>query len=133
MSRKAAESVPKAIERVRVDLAAWRSRKRGRERIPEKLWVAAAAAARKHGVYKVSRTLGLDYSDLKRRTTEGSGLKPAEEMGEPVFVELDAGPREPGMGCVVQLEKGNGTRMRICVRDAAAVDWCRMKEAFLGG
>jgi hypothetical protein len=32
----------------------------------------------------------------------------------------------------VELEKGNGTRMRIFVRDGATVDWCRMKEAFLG-
>ena len=132
MSKDEGERLPVAIERVRVDLAAWRRRKRGRERIPEKLWRAAAAAARKHSVYKVSRALGLDYSDLKRRMAEGSGGKPAVGMGEPVFVELEAGRTEPGVGCVVQLEKGNGTRMRICVRDAAAVDWCRMKEAFLG-
>jgi hypothetical protein len=33
---------------------------------------------------------------------------------------------------MVELEKGNGTRMRICVRDRATVDWCRLKEAFLG-
>jgi hypothetical protein len=33
---------------------------------------------------------------------------------------------------VIELEKGNGTRMRISVGDAATVDWGRMKEAFLG-
>ena len=36
------------------------------------------------------------------------------------------------IGCIIELEKGNGTRMRICVHDGAAVDWSRMKEAFLG-
>jgi len=39
---------------------------------------------------------------------------------------------DAGLTCVVELEKGNGTRMRICVRDAAGVDWGKLKEAFLG-
>jgi hypothetical protein len=33
---------------------------------------------------------------------------------------------------LVELEKGNGAKLRVCVDDAAAVDWCRVKEAFLG-
>jgi hypothetical protein len=37
-----------------------------------------------------------------------------------------------GLACVVELEKGNGVRMRICVREAVAVDWGKLKEAFLG-
>jgi hypothetical protein len=48
----------------------------------------------------------------------------------PTVVELDSGTGS--VGCIVELEKGNGTRMRICVHDGAAVDWSRMKEAFLG-
>ena len=55
-----------------------------------------------------------------------------------MFVELsdagaDAGQRtDTGLACVVELEKGNGTRMRICVREPAGVDWGKLKEAFLG-
>jgi hypothetical protein len=33
---------------------------------------------------------------------------------------------------VVELEKGNGARLRICVGTAATVDWGQVKEAFLG-
>jgi hypothetical protein len=55
-----------------------------------------------------------------------------------MFVELgnagvDTGEwTDTGLACVVELEKGNGTRMRICVREAVAVDWGKLKEAFLG-
>jgi hypothetical protein len=47
------------------------------------------------------------------------------------FVEVDALKRE-ATRCVVELEKGNGAKLRVCVRDAATVDWCCVKEAFLG-
>jgi hypothetical protein len=50
----------------------------------------------------------------------------------PVFVELDGPAAAEGLACLVELEKGNGTRMRICVRDPVAVDWSKLKEAFLG-
>jgi hypothetical protein len=62
-----------------------------------------------------------------------SGTEEGEDFSERAFVELLGAGVGAGPGCVVELEKGNGTRMRICVGDAAAIDWARMKEAFLGG
>jgi len=61
-----------------------------------------------------------------------------ETSREPVFVEVSSGLGGKGPGtetdlaCVVELEKSNGTRMRIAVREAATVDWAKLKEAFLG-
>ena len=113
----------------------WRGQKRPGERIPEELWGAAVRAARRYGLNRVSRALNLDYYCLKKR----SGLSKEETWGrggsDQVFVELASAASEasdPNAACVVELEKGNGVRMRICVRDAATVDWSRMKEAFLG-
>jgi hypothetical protein len=126
MGERGEETLPAAVEHVRMGLAQWRGRRRRGERIPEELWDAAARAGREYGVCRVSRALGLDYGSLKRRVGDGSG--------DALFVEL-AGPRpgaEAPAGCVVELEKGNGARLRVCVRDAATVDWCRVKEAFLG-
>jgi hypothetical protein len=40
-------------------------------------------------------------------------------------------PREAELGCVVELGKGNGAWMRIGVGTATAVDWGKIKEAFL--
>jgi len=117
---------PAAIERVRSQFEDWRAHKSKRERIPERLWDAAAEAARRHGVHAVSRAVRLEHAALKRRMEAGAGPEAME------FIELGDLPGTEQVGCIVELEKGNGTRMRICVRDGAAVDWSRMKEAFLG-
>jgi hypothetical protein len=55
------------LERAKVGFAAWRQTRRGAERIPDGLWEEAARAARQHGIHRVSRELGLDYNQLKRR------------------------------------------------------------------
>lgn len=125
------ENLPVVIERVRAQFDIWRARKRKGARIPEPLWQAAADAARRHGVYPVSRAVRLEYSHLKRRVSGGRPCR-NDESREPEFIELGGGVVGAGVGCIVELEKGNGTRMRISVRDGAAVDWCRVKEAFLG-
>jgi hypothetical protein len=125
------KQLPVGIERVRAQFESWRARKRKGERIPEPLWQAAAEAARKHGIYPVSHAVRLEYAHLKRRV---SGAAPCRDGAgrEAEFIELEECVPSEGVGCIVELEKGNGTRMRICVGDSAAVDWARMKEAFLG-
>jgi hypothetical protein len=131
MNRKAMRAEPVATS-VRAQFDAWRGQRRRGERIPEELWQAAAGAARAHGVHPVSRALGLDYVQLKQRVGGVVRARPAVEHAPALFVELEGHAAEPAVACVVELEKSNGTRMRICVREAATVDWCRMKEAFLG-
>lgn len=128
------DRVPVGLEQVRAELDTWRGRRRKGDRIPEEVWRRAANAVRQYGLNAVSRALRLDYNHLKRRASGGPAARPAS----PLFVELsdagvDAGQRtDPGLACVVELTKGNGTRMRICVREAVGVDWGKLKEAFLG-
>jgi hypothetical protein len=118
---------PVDLEQIRVDLVAWRGQRRRGERIPAEIWERVAAAVQQHGLKKVSRTLGLDYDRLKRKV--GGGGATSER---PLFVELKRARAETGLSCVVELEKGNGTRLRIHARDGVAVDWGKIKEAFLG-
>jgi hypothetical protein len=131
MNRKARRAET-AVASVRAQFDAWRGQRRRGERIPEELWRAAAGAARAHGVHLVSRALGLDYVQLKQRVGGVVRARPVLERAPALFVELKGPADESAAACVVELEKSNGTRMRICVREAATVDWCRMKEAFLG-
>ncbi len=122
------KQLPVLIERVRSQFEGWRAVKGQRDRIPERLWDAAAEAARRHGVHAVSRAARIEHAALRRRlqaTRHGAGDAPG-------FIELGNAAAAGGIGCVVELEKRNGTRMRICVQDGAAVDWALMKEAFLG-
>ncbi len=132
MGSKKQRELPAELKKVRGELEEWRRLKSKGHRIPEKLWGAAVRAVGRHGLNRVSRALSLDYYHLKKR----SGLSKAKRNARPdsgaVFVELEPARVETGAACVVELEKGNGVRMRICVRDGAGVDWIRMKEAFLG-
>ena len=136
MDTNSGKELPAGLERVRMGLATWREQRRGGERIPNELWGEASRAVRQYGLHRVSKALGLDYNHLKRRSGRCAGASGTSRG--PVFMELtdigtDAEQRTgTGLACVVELQKGNGTRMRICVREAGAVDWGKLKEAFLG-
>jgi hypothetical protein len=132
MGRKKIKEVPAEVKQVRGQLEGWRAQRRRGERIPQPLWEAAARAGGQYGVYQVSQALGLDYVHLKRRVEDRIGCQPVQGVSATGFVEVVGQPAEAGATCVVELEKGNGAKLRVCVRDAATVDWCRLKEAFLG-
>ena len=123
------DTVRDGLKQVRGELDAWRGQRRKGDRIPEAVWRGAAGAVRQYGLNAVSRALRLDYYHLKRHA---AGRQPLRRQASPVFVELDGPQTDAGLACVVELEKGNGARMRICVRDVAGVDWGKLKEAFLG-
>jgi hypothetical protein len=130
MGMEVKQELPAAVEGARVELEAWRADRRRGERIPGRVWHSVVRAASRYGVHQVSRALGLDYVRLKRRVVQATGNGSAVEA---TFVELGGGqPQAESVGCIVELQKGNGTRLRICVRDGVTVDWCRVKEAFLG-
>lgn len=44
----------------------WRKSHKARLPIPERLWAAAAQAAREHGVFRTAKVLHLEYGKLKR-------------------------------------------------------------------
>jgi hypothetical protein len=132
MGTRSQKGLPAELEQVRGQLERWRGQKRNGQRIPEPLWSAAVRAVRHHGVNRVSRALGLDYYHLKRRAGLCKQNAEVTEGTEGLFVELEGPRAERGVSCVVELEKGNGAKLRVCVGDAATVDWCRVKEAFLG-
>jgi hypothetical protein len=55
MRRGSAAAVPKEVEDLQQRLEHWRSTHKRRGRLPEALWVEAAALARQHGVYHAGR------------------------------------------------------------------------------
>jgi hypothetical protein len=123
--------LPKKLEYVRRDFEAWREKRRKGERIPDTLWAGAALAVKECGVSRVSGALGLDYYKLKKR----AGLREEAPGGETetdiTFAELSRPTMNGEAVCVVELEKGNGTRMRICLAEPAVVDWGQLTDAFL--
>lgn len=132
MSNERVDEYLSEMEPVREALAAWRGTPGRGQRIPQAVWEQATVLAKKYGIHPVCTVLKLSYSDLKRHVMAGEGGQRSVAGRQPVFIEVK--PELPGEGraCVIELTKGNATRLRISLPRADSVDWCRIKEAFLG-
>ncbi len=104
-----------ALGGLRRRFASWRQKRLKRSRIPEDLWKAAIKAARKHGVWRTAQRLGVDYYSLKARLKR----KPARarDNGAVEFVELPGKLSSAGPVSVVELQDGDGHRLRVELRD----------------
>jgi len=114
---------------VEAAFAAWRRSKRVREPIPAALWRAAVRQVARHGLSYVGHALRLNVTELKRRLV-AEGERDGARLGSGDFTELRAAP-VPGGGCVVELEKTNGTRLKVSIPVYGGVDWGQLKSAFL--
>lgn len=114
MGRKKSSPLPGRIEALRKRLTAWRrGRKRG-ERIPDALWRKIAEAARSHGVYRISRDLGVNYDTLKKRVAGADLPEPSGRTKKPVFVDLGVTAHNlPIQLPAVELQDRNGNRLTI--------------------
>ena len=114
MSEKPTVTNPAGIEEAQLEFETWRRERRRGARIPENLWTKAMELARQHGVWPTARALHLDYSRLKRRIQNGE-----DEVCDGAFVEV----RQSAMtlcACTIEMEDGQGARMRIEIKGAAA-------------
>ena len=118
MAKRAA--VPMGMRRVHGRFEHWRSSHAGRRPIPGRLWTAAAALAREHGIFKTAKLLRLDYSKLKNMA---ESTEPMARSGIPTpsFVEMVA-PGTAGLSeCLIELEAPRG-KMRIQWKGTTAPD-----------
>ena len=94
-------------------LTAWRATRQPGQRIPGKLWRAAAKLARAYTVNSVANALGLSYADLRRRVQGRTGKAPVAEL--PGFVQLmPPQPLVPAPGpASLELVQPNGARLLV--------------------
>ena len=124
------------LDQVRFAFDRWRRQRGGKGRIPERLWDLATSAARTNGIGLVSRELGLDFTRLKERVAKG-GCEPMAVAPFPGdgFIDLGlvspAAEQQPSTGCLVEIQKENGTLLRVRIGDGAFLDWQWIKDAFL--
>ncbi len=101
----------------------WRRSRRRGTRIPEALWRAAAEAGREHGVSKTSQALRLDYYALKERVElapeKRSTAKPSSEIK---FLEIPLGAPSERPECILELEDGQGARLRVELQGSALAE-----------
>ena len=104
------------LKKAQDQFAAWRKNRKGRDRIPESLWDAAASLADSFSVNELSKALRLNHSSLKARVeTRQNGLLP-EKVYQPAFIEFPP-LNSPTDSTEVSLEiEKAGTRMIVHVK-----------------
>ncbi len=113
MGQKISPTVAPALKELQRLFDAWRSTGRKGQRIPEELWKSAALVAGELGVNPVSRTIGLDYTRLKRRVARSNGVMCPQSKGshtttEPAFVELAMKDITLTPECIIEFEGMRG-------------------------
>ena len=132
MSPRPPANVPTPLSLARRQLDQWRSRQRGRKRLPRELWSNAVALAREHGINKTARTLGLKYDSLKKHVE--ATAPGASGTAQPEFVELL--PREmipSSIECTIEWEEGSGVKIRMHVKGASTADLVSLARGLRDG
>jgi hypothetical protein len=135
MSRKARRASIQTpdIERVRQRIERWRKTRAKKGRMPEKLWAAAVALAREHGLYAASHGLRVNYDSLKTRLhgrrSEKRGRKPASagtfiELGAPL--PFSSGPG----GATLELVDCKGAKLAVRLAAGDRMDLLGLAREF---
>jgi hypothetical protein len=122
-------TIPSDFRVVHRQFEQWRRVRQPGDRIPERLWAAAVAVARTHGVSRTARLLHLEGQKLKHRVT-GAGPGPQSAMA-PTFVEVL--PSSPASGeCTIEVKGPRGGRLRIQLRGAPVPDLAALARVVWG-
>ncbi|MBV6343441.1 hypothetical protein [Candidatus Magnetobacterium casense] len=111
----------------------WRMKRKKRGVIPEELWDSAVRAVQENPPGRVSRVLGLNYLNLKKRVEEGGATQQVNRNKEvSKFVEFDIRQLSiAGIECVVEVEEANGAKMKVQIKNASSVTPMELVRVFL--
>lgn len=111
--------------------ARWRKSHDRGTRIPARLWQLAVKLAVTYGVSRTATALRLDYYSLKRRLTDRPlpSVAASPSPHSSAFVELPSSTFSPSGECVIELEKSNGEKTRICWKGVAP-DFVGLSRSF---
>jgi hypothetical protein len=132
MDQKSITGISSELNKVKSAFEAWRSTKTKGSRIPLDLWEQAIALYPKCSIGKISATLSLSYTDLKKHVESKTG-KHSSSINDPVpaFMEFDfSSTCSPVSECVVEMEDGSGSKMRMCFRGKTDFDLLELGKSF---
>ena len=120
------------IEDVQQRFAQWRESRKHRTPIPENLWEGAVSLCADYSIYRISRSLRLDYNALKRHVCYSHPDCLAESVTSSAFVELDLKASLPEAECLVEKEDKDGAKMKMHIKGRLCLDPLEFMKAFLG-
>ena len=115
------------LEDLKVRFDNWRNNRKSKTgRIPDALWESAVSLYPNHTIYKISKTLSLDY--IKLKSLIGIKSKPSETQA-PQFVEITS-QIEHSTATKVCFERSDGSKMSIEFENGPDVN--SLIKSFLG-
>ena len=121
---------PQDLVRLRQRLDEYRRGSRPGKALPGWAWAAAGKLARRHGVHRSCRALGLEYNKLKRvsgvaagaeRPGQARSSRPRRPSSPMQFVDL-SGALSAGGDCRMVLEGPGGQRLSVQMPAGAATE-----------
>jgi hypothetical protein len=123
--------IPKTgIEQVEEQFRIWRRTRAKRCAIPDRLWQAAESLYPQYSVYHISKTLHLNYTDLKQRMTPKLSTELSATVTKADFIELGLSDSMSLADCVVEMQDSNGSRMRMHFKWGIGVDLLELGKVF---
>jgi hypothetical protein len=120
MAVRKARVLPTTLEQARHEFEHWRKVRPSLSPIPKALWALAVKIAQEHGVSRTAETLRLNYYTLKERL-HAAGDSAHLPRATSTFIELV--PPPSGLcPCTIELENGQGAKMKIHLARPEAVD-----------
>lgn len=119
------------IEKAREHFDSWRRTKEySSSPIPERLWQEAIGLAGVHSICEISKALGLDYNQLKRRVQRSEALVESPAAQTNAFVELSLSATVPQPEYIIELERPDKARMRMSIKGAVDPHLCDLAKTF---
>jgi len=118
---------PREVGRMRRRLDEWRKSNASRTAFPRRLWESAGRLARRHGIHRTARALGLEYNKLKRMSggevaAVGAGRRRRAGKRAVKFIELTGALPLSASGCRLALEGPGGERLQLEMTASAATE-----------
>jgi hypothetical protein len=132
MPPEAATEAPEDLEQLRRRFEEFRNTQPVGSRLPEPLWMAAAELAKRYGVHPTARALRLDYTALKRRLEERRLRRVKRKVATPPnFMEFVAPGAKAVTNCTVEVESGQGSKLRLELKAIGTAELADPIRAFV--
>jgi hypothetical protein len=126
---KEEQQKPATIEEVREQFEQWRQTRVKRTAIPEHLWAVAINLSENHSVNEISKTLRLNYAELKKRIKQ-SRYNLLPDTIQTKFIGFETQKTEPAE-YIIETTNRNGTSMKAHIK-GSHIDFLELSKAFWG-
>jgi hypothetical protein len=131
MNQETILPIKPTLDDVRKKFESWRRSRKKRSRIPKKLWEAAVKLSSDYTISQISKSLHLNYVQLEKCIISAKENKSLPTQAAPSFIEIDLGKSMESAECVVEIEKRDGSKMKMYFRGKVDLNLLEFGKAFL--